>query len=100
MFSAILALPPDPDEMMMAGFLRGSPVEMVKCQTAPGIQRPHRGCDLIHASSGRQPGWRPVGLTAAYSPCSVPHTDTSSPISRNMAALVASARLAASASGA
>ena len=33
MFSAILPLPPDLDEMMIAGFLRGSPVEMVKCQT-------------------------------------------------------------------
>ena len=34
MFSAILPLPPDLDEMMIAGFLRGSPVEMVKCQTS------------------------------------------------------------------
>jgi 4-hydroxy-3-polyprenylbenzoate decarboxylase len=34
MFSAILPLPPDLDEMMMAGFLRGSPVEMVKCRTS------------------------------------------------------------------
>jgi 4-hydroxy-3-polyprenylbenzoate decarboxylase len=33
MYSAILPLPPDLDEMMIAGFLRGSPVEMVKCQT-------------------------------------------------------------------
>src|SRR6202142_4322858 len=33
MFSSILPLPPDLDEMMIAGFLRGSPVEMVKCQT-------------------------------------------------------------------
>src|ERR1022692_1478789 len=33
LFSAILPLPPDLDEMMIAGFLRGSPVEMVKCQT-------------------------------------------------------------------
>ncbi len=33
MFSAILPLPPDLDEMPIAGFLRGSPVEMVKCQT-------------------------------------------------------------------
>jgi 4-hydroxy-3-polyprenylbenzoate decarboxylase len=33
MFSSILPLPPDMDEMMIAGFLRGSPVEMVKCQT-------------------------------------------------------------------
>ena len=33
MFSAILPLPPDLDEMMIAGFLRGSPVEMVKCQS-------------------------------------------------------------------
>src|SRR3984885_12543385 len=33
MSSAILPLPPDLDEMMIAGFLRGSPVEMVKCQT-------------------------------------------------------------------
>lgn len=33
MYSAILPLPPDLDEMMIAGFLRQSPVEMVKCQT-------------------------------------------------------------------
>jgi len=33
MFSAILPLPPDIDEMLFAGFLRGSPVEMVKCET-------------------------------------------------------------------
>jgi 4-hydroxy-3-polyprenylbenzoate decarboxylase len=33
MYSAILPLPPDLDEMMISGFLRQSPVEMVKCQT-------------------------------------------------------------------
>ena len=33
MYSAILPLPPDIDEMMIAGFLRSKPVEMVKCQT-------------------------------------------------------------------
>jgi 4-hydroxy-3-polyprenylbenzoate decarboxylase len=33
MYSAILPLPPDLDEMMLAGFLRGKPVEMVKCHT-------------------------------------------------------------------
>jgi 4-hydroxy-3-polyprenylbenzoate decarboxylase len=33
MYSAILPLPPDLDEMMIAGFLRHSPVEMVKCRT-------------------------------------------------------------------
>jgi 4-hydroxy-3-polyprenylbenzoate decarboxylase len=33
MYSAILPLPPDLDEMMIAGFLRKEPVEMVKCQT-------------------------------------------------------------------
>jgi len=33
MYSGILPLPPDLDEMLMAGFLRSSPVEMVKCQT-------------------------------------------------------------------
>jgi 4-hydroxy-3-polyprenylbenzoate decarboxylase len=33
MFSAILPLPPDLDEMMIASFLRQSPVEMVKCRT-------------------------------------------------------------------
>src|ERR1700734_2332536 len=32
MYAAILPLPPDLDEMMMAGFLRGKPVEMVKCE--------------------------------------------------------------------
>ena len=33
MYSAILPLPPDIDEMMVAGFLRRQPVEMVKCET-------------------------------------------------------------------
>ncbi|HZT39408.1 MAG TPA: menaquinone biosynthesis decarboxylase [Bryobacteraceae bacterium] len=33
MYSAVLPLPPDLDEMMIAGFLRGKPVEMVKCET-------------------------------------------------------------------
>jgi 4-hydroxy-3-polyprenylbenzoate decarboxylase len=33
MYSAILPLPPDLDEMMIAGFLRSEPVEMVKCKT-------------------------------------------------------------------
>ncbi len=33
MYSAILPLPPDLDEMLIAGFMRASPVEMVKCQT-------------------------------------------------------------------
>ncbi|MCP5110211.1 MAG: UbiD family decarboxylase, partial [bacterium] len=34
MYSAILPLPPDLDEMMIAGFLRNKPVEMVKCETS------------------------------------------------------------------
>jgi 4-hydroxy-3-polyprenylbenzoate decarboxylase len=34
MYSAVLPLPPDLDEMMLAGFLRGKPVEMVKCETS------------------------------------------------------------------
>jgi 4-hydroxy-3-polyprenylbenzoate decarboxylase len=33
MYSAILPLPPDLDEMMISGFLRGKPVEMVKCES-------------------------------------------------------------------
>ena len=33
MYSAILPLPPDLDEMLIAGFLRQKPVEMVKCET-------------------------------------------------------------------
>jgi 4-hydroxy-3-polyprenylbenzoate decarboxylase len=33
MYSAILPLPPDLDEMMIAGFLRNQAVEMVKCET-------------------------------------------------------------------
>src|SRR5271169_4885374 len=32
-FSAVLPLPPDIDEILFAGFLRGAPVEMVKCET-------------------------------------------------------------------
>ena len=43
MYSAILPLPPDLDEMMIAGFLRSKPVEMVKCETVdlevPGASR-------------------------------------------------------------
>ena len=33
MYSAILPMPPELDEMMIAGFLRGQSVEMVKCET-------------------------------------------------------------------
>jgi len=33
MYSSILPLPPDLDEMLIAGFLREKPVEMVKCET-------------------------------------------------------------------
>src|SRR5579859_5829930 len=43
MYSAILPLPPDLDEMLIAGFIRASPVEMVKCQT----------CDLEDRKSTR-----------------------------------------------
>jgi len=39
MYSAILPLPPDIDEMMIAGFLRKKPVEMVKCETV-GVEVP------------------------------------------------------------
>jgi len=34
MFSAVLPLPPDLDEMLFAGFLRGEPVEMVRAETS------------------------------------------------------------------
>ena len=34
LYSAILPLPPEIDEMLFAGFLRGKPVEMVKCETS------------------------------------------------------------------
>ena len=34
LYSAILPLPPDLDEMMIAGFMRSKPVEMVKCETS------------------------------------------------------------------
>ncbi len=34
-FSAVSPLPPGIDEMMFSGFLRGSPVELVKCKTVP-----------------------------------------------------------------
>jgi 4-hydroxy-3-polyprenylbenzoate decarboxylase len=33
LYSSILPLPPSIDEMLFAGFMRGSPVEMVKCET-------------------------------------------------------------------
>ncbi len=33
LYSAILPLPPSIDEMLFAGFLRGKPVEMVRCET-------------------------------------------------------------------
>ncbi len=39
MYSAVLPLPPDLDEMMIAGFLRGKPVEMVRCETS-GLEVP------------------------------------------------------------
>jgi 4-hydroxy-3-polyprenylbenzoate decarboxylase len=35
MYSASAPLPPDVDEMLLAGFLRKSPVEMVSCETVP-----------------------------------------------------------------
>jgi 4-hydroxy-3-polyprenylbenzoate decarboxylase len=35
MYSATAPLPPDVDEMLLAGFLRKSPVKMVKCETVP-----------------------------------------------------------------
>jgi 4-hydroxy-3-polyprenylbenzoate decarboxylase len=35
MYSASAPLPPDVDEMLLAGFLRKQPVEMVKCETVP-----------------------------------------------------------------
>ena len=34
LYSAILPLPPEIDEMLFAGFPRGKPVEMVKCETS------------------------------------------------------------------
>src|SRR5467141_48641 len=34
MYSAILPLPPDLDEMLISGFIRGKPVEMVECETS------------------------------------------------------------------
>jgi 4-hydroxy-3-polyprenylbenzoate decarboxylase len=34
MYSAILPLPPDLDEMLISGFIRGKPVEMVQCETS------------------------------------------------------------------
>ena len=33
MYSAILPLPPELDEMLLSGFLRGKPVDMVRCET-------------------------------------------------------------------
>jgi 4-hydroxy-3-polyprenylbenzoate decarboxylase len=33
MYSSILPMPPDIDEMIVAGFMRNKPVEMVKCET-------------------------------------------------------------------
>jgi 4-hydroxy-3-polyprenylbenzoate decarboxylase len=35
MYSSSAPLPPDVDEMLLAGFLRKSPVEMVPCETVP-----------------------------------------------------------------
>jgi 4-hydroxy-3-polyprenylbenzoate decarboxylase len=35
MYAASAPLPPDIDEMLLAGFLRKSPVEMVRCETVP-----------------------------------------------------------------
>ena len=58
-FSAIVPAPPDVEEYLIAGFLRGSPVELVKCETVdlevpasarnrsrrprPSRRTPHRG---------------------------------------------------------
>lgn len=39
MYSAILPLPPDLDEMMLSGFLRSKPVDMVRCETV-GLEVP------------------------------------------------------------
>ncbi len=33
-FAAIVPAPPDIEEYMIAGFLRGKPVEVVKCETS------------------------------------------------------------------
>ncbi len=65
MYSAILPLPPDLDEMMIAGFLRQSPVEMVKCQT----------CDLEVPAQcrDRAGGLRGVGRTAHRRAVRRPH---------------------------
>ncbi len=41
MYSAILPMPPDLDEMLIAGFLRRQPVEMVQCETCD-LQVPAR----------------------------------------------------------
>lgn len=39
-FCGALPAPPDVNEMMIAGAMRGRPVEMVECQTIPGLHVP------------------------------------------------------------
>ncbi len=62
MYSAILPLPPDLDEMMMAGFLRGKPVEMVKCEMSDlKFRRTRRSCWKVMSRSGRKRTEGPFG---------------------------------------
>ena len=69
-FSAILPLPEDLDEMMIAGFLREKPVEMVKCETVD-VEVPANAEIVLEgyvdteASAGRRPVRRPHGLLLA-----------------------------------
>jgi len=58
-FSAVLPLPPDIDEMLFAGFLRGAPVEMVKCETATWKFRRRR-----RLSSKATSSWASCGARA------------------------------------
>ena len=55
---------------------------------------------VAQRSSPRGKAPRAESIGALYKPCSVPQTDTSSPIARNIAALAASAWFAPAASGA
>ena len=70
MYSAILPLPPDLDEMMIAGFLRQSPVEMVKCQTCD-LEVPAQRRVSCSKATWNWANCAPKGLSA-ITPASIP----------------------------
>jgi 4-hydroxy-3-polyprenylbenzoate decarboxylase len=67
MYSAILPLPPDLDEMMIAGFLRKKPVEMVQCLTVDvDVPAQRRVCARGLRRDGRTADGGPFGDHTGY----------------------------------